>query len=137
MTTIARYSPFAEVDRLFDDLFSRRRVDALLPPADIVEDDEKIQVSLDLPGLTQKDVEVTVQDGVLTVRGERNLEVREGDPRRFHRIERAYGQFSRSLSLPPNVEADKIDATFRDGVLTVTIPKAETAKPRRVEVKVG
>lgn len=137
MTTLARYNPFTEVDRLFDDVLSwgRRRVEALVPPVDIVEDDDRLTISIDLPGLTREDVDVTVNDGVLTVRGERTLEVRKDDPRRFHRIERSYGSFSRSLALPPNVESDKIEATFRDGVLTLTLPKTEAAKPRKIEVR--
>ena len=105
-----------------------------MPRADIREDDNKYVVELDLPGLSKNDVEVTFDNNTLTVSGERKLEddKKEG---KVHRRERFWGKFVRSLTLPTNVDRNKIDATFRDGVLTITLPKAEEAKVHRVEVK--
>jgi HSP20 family protein len=107
-----------------------------IPPMDLVETDEHFVLKADLPGLGEGDVELEVEDDVLTVSGERNAEhadQREG----FVRVERAFGAFRRSLALPHGIDPDGVEASFDKGVLEVTIPKPEQRKPRRVAIKVG
>ena len=106
------------------------------PALDVSEDKEKYLVSIELPGLKKEDLQVIVHDGVLTVSGERKSE-KETKDGTVHRSERSYGKFSRSISLPSAVTADKVGASFKDGVLSVEIPKAEEAKPKNIEVKVS
>jgi HSP20 family protein len=107
-----------------------------LPALDAYEDNDKYVVSLELPGLKKEDIAVTVQDGVLTVAGERKREqdIASGN---VHRTERFYGKFTRSVSLPATAKADQVAASYRDGVLHVVLPKAEEAKPKSIEVKVS
>jgi len=108
---------------------------ALLSPAiDVAEDGAAITVSAELPGLERKDVEVSVKDGVLAIRGEKRREA-GSDEGRFHRVERRYGSFYRALSLPETVDAEGIDARFKDGVLVVTLPKRPEAKARAIEIR--
>jgi len=125
--------------RLFDLAFPTRSAESFgdwTPALDAQEDKDKYVVSLELPGLRKEDINVSVHDGVLTVSGERKSEktLKDGT---IHRNERFYGKFSRSVSLPAVVRADKVSAAYTDGVLTVEIPKAEEAKPRTVEIKVA
>ncbi|MBA2629519.1 MAG: Hsp20/alpha crystallin family protein [Thermoleophilaceae bacterium] len=140
MALIVKPQPFTrEVDRLFDAFFgvggerdSRRWV----PAMDLVEADDHFVLKADLPGLAEDDVAIEVQDGTLTLTGERSGEdVGEGGG--WVRIERAYGGFSRSLTLPDGVDADGIVADFDRGVLTIQIPKPAERKPRRVEIGSG
>ncbi len=105
-----------------------------LPPVDIRETDEALTLNAEIPGLTRDDVNITLENNVLTISGERKFE-KDAKKDNYHRIERAYGAFSRSFSLPANVRTDQVRAAFQDGVLTVTLPKAEEAKPRRIEIK--
>jgi HSP20 family protein len=128
-----------QFSRLFDIAFPTRAAESFgdwSPALDAHEDKDKYTVSVDVPGLKKDDIKVSVHDGVLTVSGERRSEkdVKEGT---VHRTERYYGKFSRSVSLPVEVRADKVSATYKEGVLTVEIPKAEEAKPKTVEVKVS
>ncbi len=139
------WDPFAgladiqeEMNRLFDSSLRRGRPAAAteyLAPCDIYEEKDKLVVRLDLPGLRREDVKVTLQQGVLTIRGERKIE----NPKdaAFYAQERVAGTFVRSIQLPVAVDEHKIDANFRDGVLQVTLPKAEEAKPKQIDVKVG
>lgn len=125
--------------RLFELAFPTRSIESFgdwSPALDAFEDKDKYVVSLELPGLKKEDINVTVHDGVLTVSGERKSEkdVKEGT---VHRTERYYGKFSRSVSLPTAVKADKVGAAYKDGVLTVEVPKADEAKPKSIEVKVS
>lgn len=125
--------------RLFDIAFPTRAAESLAdwtPALDAHEDKDKFTVSLEVPGLKKEDIHVSVHDGVLTVSGERKNEktVKEGT---VHRTERFYGKFSRSVSLPTAVSSDKVGAVYKDGILTIEIPKAEEAKPKTVEVKVS
>ena len=125
--------------RLFDIAFPARSAESLgtwSPTLDAHEDKDKYVISVDIPGLKKEDISVSVHDGVLSVSGERKSEksLTEGT---VHRNERYYGKFSRSVSLPAEVRADKVTAAYKDGVLTVEVPKAEEAKPKTVEVKVA
>lgn len=106
-----------------------------VPRVDIAETDTAYLIKAEIPGVNKEDVKITVDDGILTISGERREEKEEKN-KKFHRVERIYGKFSRSFTLPDNVDESKIDAEFKDGVLTLTIPKTEKAKPKAVEVKV-
>ncbi len=105
------------------------------PAVDITENAERYTLNAELPGMSKEDVQVTLENNVLTIRGQKkaNTEQKEGD---VHRIERRYGSFERSFTLPATVDVNRIDAQYKDGVLTLTLPKAEEAKPRAIDVKV-
>jgi HSP20 family protein len=128
--------PFANFSGLFDDWFLPVKDEArtLTPAMDIEEDDNQIAVRLELPGLGKEDVSIKLEDGVLTVSGEKKSD-REVDTKRYHVFERRYGSFSRAVKLPTGVDLEHADASFENGVLTVTVPKAENAKPRTLEIK--
>ena len=128
-----------EIDRLFDrywtgDVLSENTL--WVPPMDVVERDGEIRCSLELPGLKVEDVNITVENGVLTISGERQYE-REEDQGGSRFVERRYGRFERSFTLPDHVGADHITADYENGVLTVTLPKTAEAKPRRIEIRAG
>ena len=106
------------------------------PSVDIVEYDKEWLVKADLPEVKREDVQVTVDNGVLTIAGERKLEKEEKD-KKYHRIERSYGNFLRSFTLPDAADGSKVNAEFKDGVLIVHLPKTEKARPKAVEVKVS
>ncbi|HIE11661.1 MAG TPA: Hsp20/alpha crystallin family protein [Kiritimatiellae bacterium] len=139
-----------EIDRLFDEFFQdfgaltrwpslRRRGrtwDAMVPNVDVSETDKEVEVKADLPGLDQKDIEVTLDENILTIRGERKDE-REERRRDYYLMERAYGSFERTIPLPSNIDPDRISARFLNGVLTVRIPKTdqEARRGKRIPVK--
>jgi len=128
-----------QFSRLFDLAVPERTAESFgdwSPALDAHEDKDKYTVAIELPGLKKEDINVSVHEGVLTVSGERKTEksTTEGT---MHRTERYSGKFSRSVSLPAVVRADAVSAVYKDGVLTVEIPKAEEAKPKTVEVKVS
>jgi HSP20 family protein len=104
------------------------------PAVDITEDDKEWLVKADLPEVKKENVKVTVEDGVLTITGERKLEKEEKN-KKYHRVERSYGNFLRSFTLPDAADGTKVSADFKDGVLKVHLPKIEKAKPKAVEVK--
>ena len=106
------------------------------PLADITEDDKEYVIKAELPDVKKEDVKVTVENGVLTIAGERKFE-REEKKKKYHRVERAFGTFVRSFSLPDVAEASKVKAEFKNGMLTVHVPKSEKAKPKQVEVNVA
>jgi HSP20 family protein len=128
----------SEVNRLFDAFFggndATRR--CWVPAMDLVETDEHLVLRADLPGLNEDDVNIEIRDNVLTISGERKAEHTDSSEG-FHRVERAFGSFSRSLSLPDGVDADKVNAEFDNGVLEVKIPKPEERKPHRVSIGAG
>jgi len=104
------------------------------PSVDIYETDEALVVQAELPGIEKKDVKVEVKDGVLTISGERRYE-KDVKEENIHRIERSYGKFVRSFSLPTNIDMDHVDATMKNGVLEIRLPKVESAKPKAITVK--
>ena len=106
------------------------------PLVDISEDDKEYLIKAELPGLKKDDVHISVEKGVLTITGERKFEKEEKD-RKHHGVERAYGSFVRTFIVPDDAEADKVAAQFKDGVLTIHIPKSEKAKPKKIEVQVS
>ncbi|MCI0634971.1 MAG: Hsp20/alpha crystallin family protein [Actinobacteria bacterium] len=122
------------IDRVFERALGRDRQTPWMPAMDVYETDDKLVVTLELPGLSASDVDVRVEDSTLTINGKREFS-NEVNEDHYQRIERRYGQFSRAVTLPPLVDAGKVDARFSDGVLTVEIPKNEKAKPKRIEVK--
>jgi HSP20 family protein len=107
-----------------------------IPAMDLVETDDHLVLRGDLPGMNEDDVDIEVKDNVLTVSGERKAQ-HEDKGEGYHRVERAFGSFSRSLTLPQGVDPDRIEASFKDGVLEVRIPKPAEAKPRRVQIGKG
>ena len=133
-----------ELDRLVDDMFGGRAVgrwpgaQAVDLRLDVSETDKEVKVTAELPGVEEKDVEVTLNDDILTIKGEKKVEEERKDDN-VHMVERSYGSFARSLRLPFSVDQDKVEARFNKGVLTVTLPKPpEAQRPaRRIEIKPG
>ncbi len=107
---------------------------ALRPAMDVEEDENHITVKTELAGVPKDDVNITIEDGVLTITGEKRSD-RETKDKNYHLVERSFGAFHRSLTLPSGVDADKAAATFEDGVLKIEIPKSEAAKPKKLEIK--
>jgi len=105
------------------------------PDVDIVEDKDKVSVSVDLPGLDKEDIKVGVEDNVLTITGERKFE-KEDEQKNYHHMERAYGSFSRTFSLPNTVAGDKIKANYKNGVLNIELPKVEEVKPKEIPISI-
>jgi len=104
------------------------------PAFDVSETENELIVRAEIPGMEKKDIDIHLTDGVLTIKGEKRHE-KEDKEENYHRIERSYGAFSRTMRLPFEVETDKVDATYKDGVLKVTLPKSETAKLKKIDVK--
>ena len=142
--TLTSWSPVAdlagaEIDRLnrmFDAAFSGAPLTAStwVPPVDIFENTEKdVVLKVELPEMKREDIKVTFENNLLTIEGERKLEPAI-DRDRYHRVERGYGAFRRSFSLPPTVDAGRVGATYQDGVLTITMPRREETRPRQIPV---
>jgi HSP20 family protein len=130
-----------DINRLFEGNVAKASqesaaINAWTPAVDIYEDSDAFLIKLELPEVNKDDVKVSLDDNKLSISGERKFEnedKREG----YHRVERSYGQFYRSFTLPPNVNVESINAQFTDGVLRLTLPKKEEAKPKQIEVKIG
>jgi HSP20 family protein len=105
------------------------------PAVDVMEKDEEFQIRAELPGVEKKDVKLSVENGVLLISGHREQE-KEEKGKRYHRMERAYGNFARSFTVPEAVDTEKVTADFKNGLLTVRLPKSEKARPKSIEVKV-
>jgi len=140
--TLMRWSPWQELEsmnrqlsHLLDDSHFGLASEAgqWVPTVDIRETDDALLVQAELPGIEKKNVRLEVKNGMLTISGERRYE-KDVKEENVHRVERAYGKFSRSFSLPTNVDADKVDATMKDGVLEVRLPKRESAKPKAIAI---
>ena len=145
MTTLMRWDPWREMSRvqeefgkLFEDRLALRAGESLgwTPATDIYEDEDGLNLRFDLAGVDPKDVDIRFENGVLTIKGERKLEHAEKKAN-YHRVERSYGAFNRSFSLPPTVDVDKIKADSKAGVLTVRLPKKAEAKPKSIQVQVN
>jgi|ERR671937_443689 HSP20 family protein len=135
---LARMDPFRdlrtvedEFDRLMGRALSR---DTWMPALDVRESEDRFEVDVDLPGLNPEDVDVTFEDGMLTITGKRQFES-EDKGHTWHRVERGFGTFARSIRLPQTADPERIEATFDRGVLTVTVPKTEQARPKTIQVK--
>ncbi len=133
----------SQMNRLFGEAFPTSRTGdeapslaAWAPPVDITETPDQLVFQVELPGFSQDDLRLRAENGVLTLEGERKFE-KESEKKAYHRVERAYGRFVRAFSLPVNVDADKINATLVDGILTVELPKREEAKPKSIPIGIG
>jgi HSP20 family protein len=125
------FEPFARfAAREDEDLVSGTWV----PAVDVAETQEKIVVRAEVPGMKQEDIQIEFENGLLTIRGERQIEKSEGMT--WHRVERVYGNFSRSFTLPRTVDPEKISAAYREGVLEIDVPKKEEAKPKNIRIEV-
>ncbi|MBK8979291.1 MAG: Hsp20/alpha crystallin family protein [Planctomycetes bacterium] len=139
LTTLRRRPLTSVFDEMFDELMapflSNERRGANTPAMNIVETSDSYRLAFELPGVKMEDVSVQVDEGQLVVSAERRLETekREGD--NYHRVEHRYGRFARSISLPKDVQADRVDAVYRDGVLTVTLKKQEPSAARHIEIR--
>lgn len=150
MTTLTRLNPFREIEDIQNRLYNlfnpnqarpsgeqeSMTVSEWTPLVDIIEDDKDYVIKAELPEVNKGDVKVTVENGLLTISGERKFE-KEEKGKRYHRVERAYGSFVRCFSLPDDTDSDKVNAEFKDGVLKVRVAKSEHARPKQVEVKVS
>lgn len=126
-----------EVNRLFDNM-SRPADVASTIPAEVVETDNEVRIMIEIPGMNPDDIELTVENNVLTICGEKRWQKEEGtEEGDYHLMERRYGRFARGFALPSRVNAGRIDASYDQGILTVRLPKSEEAKPRRIEVRSG
>jgi HSP20 family protein len=142
--TIVRWEPFrelsslqTEMNRLFNAAFDTPAGNGgarrWMPPMDLVETDEHFVLRADLPGLTESDVNIELEDNVLTVSGDRKAE-HEAKGEGFYRVERSFGSFSRSLTLPKGIDPEAVTAAFENGVLEVRVPKPEQRKPRKIAI---
>lgn len=147
MTSLVRFSPTSElrrmqreIDRLFDDAFPTRTENGdsgapvWAPRADVSETEDAYVIHLDAPGLNKDEFNISWQDGMLTVSGERKWEDKE-ERENYVRIERSFGHFFRSFTLPNTIKSEEISGSYDNGVLTIRVPKAEESKPRRIQIK--
>lgn len=151
--TVTRWSPSTDMmrdlesmqsrmNRLFNDFFGGREAEeqdlmpsAWNPAVDVIENEDSFVIEAELPGMKKDEIKISLTNDVLIVQGEKKIEKQE-KKKNYHRTERSYGSFSRTFSLPGNVKSDKVDAEFNNGVLTITIPKSEEAKPKQIDVKI-
>lgn len=124
-----------EIDRLFDDTFGRNAGSDWTPAVDIRENQNELRLDVELPGINPNDVEITTDNGVLTITGEKHTERKEEDDSRFHVVERSFGAFTRSFQLPPGLDDSRIEATFENGMLSVHIPKSALPQPKKIQIK--
>jgi HSP20 family protein len=148
MTVLTRFEPFRELttlqdrmNRLFRDTYGDGRDEALTtsnfaPPVDVYEDEHNITLKIEVPGIEEKDIDVRIENNTLTVHGERKFEKEEKEEN-FRRVERQYGSFTRSFTLPTTVDADKVHAHYDKGILKVQLAKKAEAKPKQIKVNVG
>lgn len=136
LTGRTRFVRFTSLNDELNRLFGSQVSESWTPAVDVSEDKESFVVQAELPGLKREDIEVSLHDGTLTIAGERKAEKR-GEETEIHRAERYVGRFQRALVLPTTVAADKVKAGYTDGVLTVTLPKTEEAKPKKIDVSVN
>ena len=144
MLSVTRWEPYRDVltlqnrlSRLLGDNFTpfsgAEGVGAWLPPVDIVEEADRLTLRAELPGVRTEDIDIKVENGTLVLRGEKKQE-KQVDTESAHRLERYYGSFTRSFVLPVSIDAEKIQARYKDGVLEVVLPKADEAKPRKIKI---
>ncbi len=145
--TVTRWEPLKDLmalqermNRFFEETFSRgpqeAEAGAWLPPVDILERGEEIILKMEVPEVDQNDIDIKVEGNILIIKGERRLE-EETKTEDYHKLERPYGSFSRSFSLPNTIEPGKVKASYKDGMLRLTLPKKEETKPKQIKVEVG
>jgi HSP20 family protein len=143
---IIKFDPFRDMmtlrekmNRLFEDAFSQKGEDkdlissAWLPPVDIYESDNELALAVEVPGIDEKDIEISLENNVLSIKGERKFE-KETKEENYHRVERSYGTFFRSFTLPTYADSDKVSAVHENGVLTIKIGKKPELKPKKVKI---
>jgi HSP20 family protein len=148
MTVLTRWDPFREfstlqdrMNRLFHDSFGDGREEALTttafaPPVDVYEDEHNVTLKIEVPGIEEKDIEVRVENNTLTVHGERKLEKDEKEEN-YRRVERQYGSFTRTFTLPNTVDTENVSANYDKGVLKIKLAKKAEAKPKQIKVNIG
>jgi len=148
MNALKRWNPFREMDDIHNRLFTlwntaprsgngqqSPTLSEWIPPVDITEDENGFTIRAELPEVKKEDVKITVENGLLTISGERKLE-KEEKGKKYHRMERAYGTFFRSFQLPDEADGNKVNAQFKDGVLTVGVARSESARSKQIQVKI-
>jgi HSP20 family protein len=142
LNSVTRWNPAVltrePFSRLLDNFFNEMQGEEVsnrgwVPPVDIQETEDAYRLQAELPGLTKDDISITLENNVLRLSGERKFE-KDVKKESYHRIERTYGTFSRAFALPQQVNADAVQAAFENGILTITVPKAEQAKPRKISI---
>jgi HSP20 family protein len=149
MTVLTRFEPFREfatlqdrINRVFRDSYSGEGRDESLttssfaPAVDVYEDEHKVTLKIEVPGTDEKDIDVQVENNILTVHGERKIEKEEKEEN-YRRVERQYGSFTRTFTLPTTVDTESVSATYDKGVLKIALPKKAEAKPKQIKVNVG
>ena len=149
MTVLTRWEPFREfatlqdrMNRLFRDSYNDAGQDESLttsrfaPAVDVYEDEHQVTLKIEVPGIDEKDIDVRVENNTLTVQGERKIEKEEKEEN-YRRVERQYGSFTRTFTLPQTVDSEKVSANYEKGVLKITLPKRAEAKPKQIRVNVG
>jgi HSP20 family protein len=149
MTVLTRWEPFREfatlqdrINRVFRDSYSGAAQDDSLttssfaPAVDVYEDEHKVNLKIEVPGIDEKDIDVRVENNTLTVHGERKIEKEEKEEN-YRRVERQYGSFTRTFTLPTTVDTEKVSASYDKGVLKITLPKKAEAKPKQIKVYIG
>ena len=150
MNAMTRWNPFREMEDIHNRLFAlwnqaparaangpeSPTLSEWLPPVDITEDDNGYSIKAELPEVKKEDVKVTLENGLLTISGERKVE-KEEKGKKFHRMERAFGSFVRSFRLPEDADSSKVTAQFKDGVLTLNVARSKTARPQQIQVKIN
>ena len=150
MTVLTRWEPFREfstlqdrMNRLFRDSYTGEGRDESLttssfaPAVDVYEDEHKVTLKIEVPGIDEKEIDVRVENNTLTVHGERKIEKEEKKEENYRRVERQYGSFTRTFTLPTTVDSEKVSATYDKGVLKVNLPNKAEAKPKQIKVNVG
>ena len=130
-----------DLSKVFDDFFSLKPTNLFqsewVPTIDVEEDDKAIHIKAEMPGIDEKDLNVTLENNILTLKGEKNEEKKEeSKDKKYHYSERKFGSFSRSITLPEGIKTDQIDATFKKGVLKIEIPKDESKKPNKIKIEI-
>ena len=147
MTVLTRWDPFREfstlqdrMNRLFRDSYGDREealtTSTFAPPVDVYEDEHNVTLKIEVPGIDEKDIDVRIENNTLTVHGERKFEKEEKEEN-FRRVERRYGGFTRSFTLPNTIDAEKVQATYDKGILKVQLAKKAEAKPKQIKVNIG
>jgi HSP20 family protein len=148
MTVLTRFEPFREfatlqdrINRVFRDSYSGSQDDSLTtssfaPAVDVYEDEHKVALKIEVPGIDEKEIDVRVENSTLTVHGERKIEKEEKEEN-YRRVERQYGSFTRTFTLPQTVDTEKVSANYDKGILKITLPKKAEAKPKQIKVNVG
>ena len=148
MTVLTRWEPFREfstlqdrMNRLFRESYNENQDQSLTtssfaPAVDVYEDEHNVTLKIEVPGIEEKDIDVRIENNTLTVHGERKMEKEEKEEN-FRRVERQYGSFTRSFTLPTTVDAEKVSANYDKGMLKIALPKKAEAKPKQIKVNVG